>query len=51
MAKSAFYAGRCFQEIGGEGSSAKSRKLFTYVQRRFKESRWANEARAFNRRN
>lgn len=51
VAKSAFYAGRCFQEIGGEGSSAKSRKLFTYVQRRFKESRWANEARAFNRRN
>ena len=51
VAKSAFYAGRCFQEIGGEGSAAKSRKLFTYVQRRFKENRWANEARAFNRRN
>lgn len=51
VAKSAFYAGRCFQEIGGEGSAANSRKLFVYVLRRFKESRWATEARAFNRRN
>lgn len=51
VAKSAFYAGRCFQEIGGPDSAARSRQLFMYVIRRFRDSRWATEAGQFNRRN
>lgn len=51
VAKSAFYAGRCFQEVGGEGASEASHKLFVYVIRRFRESRWATEARSFDRKN
>lgn len=51
VAKSAFYAGRCFQQIGGEGSADKSSKLLIFVIRNFKGSKWAESAREFQKRN
>ncbi|MEM6672148.1 MAG: hypothetical protein AAF726_04855 [Planctomycetota bacterium] len=49
--KSAFYAGRCIQEIGGDLSRDQSNKLFSFVTRNFRSSRWAGSAREFRRRN
>lgn len=49
--KSAFYAGRCIQEIGGETASDRSNRLFVFVTRNFRGSRWADSARQFKRRN
>jgi hypothetical protein len=51
VAKSAFYAGRCFQLIDAEGAKDKSNKLFFYVMRNFKGSKWADSARDFQRKN
>ena len=51
VAKSAFYAGRCFQLIEGEGAKENSNKLFFYVMRNFKGSKWADSARDFQKRN
>jgi len=51
VAQSAFYAGRCFQEMGGEGASENSKKLFRFVQRNFRNSKWAESAKEFDRRN
>lgn len=51
VAKSAFYAARCFQLIDGEGAKEKSNKLFFFVMRDFKGSKWADSARDFQRKN
>ncbi len=51
VAKSAFYAGRCFQLIDAEGAKEKSNKLFFFVMRTFKGSKWADSARDFQRKN
>ncbi|MEM9380779.1 MAG: hypothetical protein AAGB93_12575 [Planctomycetota bacterium] len=51
VAKSAFYAGRCIQEIGGENAEDESNRLFTFVAVNFRGSRWADSARQFKRRN
>lgn len=49
--KSAFYAGRCIQELGGELAKDQSDRLFKFVTRNFRGSRWADSARQFRRRN
>ena len=49
--KSAFYAGRCIQELGGELAKDQSDRLFNFVTRNFRGSRWADSARQFRRRN
>lgn len=49
--KSAFYAGRCIQEIGGEMAADQSNRLFNFVTRNFRGSRWADSARQFRKRN
>lgn len=51
VAKAAFYAGRCFQHIGGEGSKEKSSKLLISVIVNFKGSKWAESAKEFQKRN
>lgn len=51
VAKAAFYAGRCFQQIGGEGSKEKSSKLLISVIVNFKGSKWADSAKEFQKRN
>ncbi|QDV09756.1 hypothetical protein Poly30_53160 [Planctomycetes bacterium Poly30] len=51
VAKAAFYAGRCFQQIGGEGSKEKSSKLLISVIVNFKGSKWAESAKEFQKRN
>ena len=51
VAKAAFYAGRCFQEIGGAGAADNSTRLFRYVRSRFRGTSWANNARDFDARN
>jgi len=51
VAKAGFYAGRCFQEIGGAGSADNSSRLFRYVRSRFRGTSWANNARDFDARN
>lgn len=51
VAKAAFYAGRCFQQIGGEGSKEKSAKLLISVIVNFKGSKWAESAKEFQKRN
>ena len=51
VAKAAFFAGRCFQEVGGEDSRDRSSRLFRFVMRNFPNARWAQEAREYNRRN
>ncbi len=51
VAKSAFYAGRCFQLIGGEGAKANSTKLYYFVMRTFRGSKWADSAQEFQRKN
>lgn len=48
VAKAGFYAGRCFQEIGGLGAADSSSRLFRFVRSRFKGSNWANNARDFD---
>jgi len=49
--KSAFYAGRCIQELGGDLAKEQSDRLFNFVTRNFRGSRWADSARQFRRRN
>lgn len=51
VAKAGFYAGRCFQEIGGVGSADSSSRLFRFVRSKFRGSSWANNARDFDSRN
>lgn len=51
VAKSAVFAGRTFQELGGPGASDNSKLLFRFVMRQFAGSRWAQEARDFDRKN
>ena len=51
VAKSAFYAGRCFQLIDAEGAKDNSNKLFFFVMRNFKGSKWADSSRDFQRKN
>ncbi len=42
-----FYAGRCFQTIGGPGADEKATKLYNKVRRDYPESRWARDAKSF----
>ena len=49
--QSAFYAGRCIQELGGELAKEQSDRLFNFVTRNFRGSRWSDSARQFRRRN
>jgi len=51
MPKSAFYAGRCIQEIGGDTAADRSNRLFKYVMFNFRGTRWADSAKQFRRRN
>ena len=45
-----FFAGRCFQLIGGDEAELAATKLYTRVMRDFPENRWAGEARGFRSR-
>lgn len=45
--KAMFYAGRCFERIGGEGSKDNAVKLYRRVLRDYADSPWAAEARNF----
>ena len=49
--QSAFYAGRCIQELGGELAKEQSDRLFNFVTRNFRGSRWSDSARQLRRRN
>lgn len=52
VAKAAFYAGRCYQELGGgDEASDRAKRLLTFVIVNFKGTKWEREARSFiNRR-
>lgn len=47
--KAMFFAGRSFDQIGGEGSSDNSAKLYTAILRDYPGSNWASEARGFRK--
>lgn len=49
LPESLFFAGRCYQLIGGEEAEDAATKLYNHVIRNFPESRWAGEARGFRR--
>jgi len=48
--KSLFYAGRCFDLMGDEGSSDNAQKFYAQVWFMYQDSPWAKEARNFSRR-
>lgn len=47
VSKAAFFAGRCYQELGDTESMDRSRKLYKFVINTFPGSRWDREARSF----
>lgn len=47
--KAMFYAGRSFDQIGGEDARDNSRKLYIAIQRQYPGTNWASEARGFLR--
>ncbi len=51
VAKSGFYAGRCFQLIGGPDAVDRSSRLYRFIVRNFPETRWAQNAREYQRLN
>lgn len=44
-----FFAGRCFQEIGGDTAQESANKLYSRVIKKFPDSKWANEAKGFRK--
>jgi tetratricopeptide (TPR) repeat protein len=48
VAKAAFHAGRCYQELGGDAEATdRAKRLYAFVITNFKGSRWEREARQF----
>jgi len=47
VAKAAFYAGRCYQLLGGPESIDRAKRLWRHVVVNFPRSRWEREARDF----
>ncbi len=47
VSKAAFYAGRCFQELGDSESIDRAKRLYVFVITNFSGSKWEREARQF----
>ncbi len=47
--KAMFYAGRCFDQIGGEENKERAKKLYSRVVRDYPGSSWAEEAKNFRK--
>lgn len=44
-----FYAGRCFNLMGGEGDDERANRLYSHLIRTYPESEWAGEAKKFRK--
>jgi len=47
VAKAAFYAARCYQELGGTEANDRAKRLLVFVITNFKGSKWEREAKQF----
>jgi TolA-binding protein len=47
--KAMFYAGRCFNLLGGEEDDERANKLYARVMRQYPGTVWADEARNFRK--